>query len=88
MALRVELLPTALDELRSLPKKIQGQIWKKINSLELNALPSGSKILNSQLGYRSLRSGDYRILYKFDDKKKLVTISNIGDRKEVYRLIE
>lgn len=32
-----------------------------------------------------LRSGDYRVLYEVDDDKSTVTVTNIGDRKDIYR---
>ena len=32
-----------------------------------------------------MRLGDYRVLYKIDDRNRLVTVYAIGHRREVYR---
>jgi mRNA interferase RelE/StbE len=82
----VTVLPTAEEELKELPSKIQRQIKKKIDSLYKNALPAGAKILNTTEGYRRLRSGDYRVLYKVDGRK--ITVGKIGHRSHVYRWID
>lgn len=83
MAFTVDVLPSASDELGSLPRKIQIQIKKKIDRLRSNALPSGAKILNDPRGYRRLKSGAFRILYKVNGNK--ITVAKIGPRKDVYR---
>jgi mRNA-degrading endonuclease RelE of RelBE toxin-antitoxin system len=36
-------------------------------------------------GYRRLRSGDYRVLYKVEGRK--ITVGKIGNRSHVYRWI-
>jgi mRNA interferase RelE/StbE len=78
----VFVLPTAQDELQALPRKFQQQIRKKIDTLYDSDFPPSAKILNSKEGYRRLRSGDYRIIYKVAGKK--ITVAKIGIRKTVY----
>ncbi|KJU83090.1 plasmid stabilization system protein, RelE/ParE family [Candidatus Magnetobacterium bavaricum] len=46
--------------------------------------PYGSRKLTGREGWR-IRGGSYRIIYEIDDYKKVVTILNIGHRKDVYR---
>jgi mRNA interferase RelE/StbE len=32
-----------------------------------------------------IRVGDYRVLYVIEDEVRIVTIEQVGDRKDVYR---
>ena len=61
-------------------KKIKKAIENKlINSPEI----FGKPLRRSLRGYRKLRSGDYRIIYRIDGKK--VKIFCIGHRSVVYQ---
>ena len=59
------------------------RIVKAINELASNPRPSGYKKLTARPGYR-IRIGDYRVIYKIEDKILIVFIIEIGHRKEVY----
>ena len=86
MAFKVEILPAAAEYLASLPAKPQRQIARKIDTLEADAHPPGSKALKGKgKGLCRLRSGDYRILYRVEEKVLLVLVVKIGDRKDLYR---
>ena len=54
----------------------------KIQSLSSDPA-AGKPLVGPLKGIWSLRVGEYRILYKFDDSS--VTILTINHRKEVYR---
>ena len=69
-----------LDEFRG---KIFQQIKDKILYLSKNPRPHGCLKLIAEEGYR-LRSGNYRIVYRINDKEKIVYIYRIKPRKEVY----
>ena len=45
----------------------------------------GKPLRHSLHNHRSLRAGDYRILYHLDHDKTLVSIVHIGHRREVYQ---
>jgi len=77
------LLPQAQKDLDSFRGKIFQQIKEKILSLSKNPRPSGCLKLTAEEGYR-LRSGDYRIIYRVDDKEKIVYLYRIKHRKEAY----
>jgi mRNA interferase RelE/StbE len=77
------LLPQAQKDLDSFRGKIFQQIKKKILSLSKNPCPSGYLKLTAEEGYR-LRSGNYRIIYRIDDKEKIVYLYRIKHRKEAY----
>ncbi|MBI4347017.1 MAG: type II toxin-antitoxin system RelE/ParE family toxin [Elusimicrobia bacterium] len=48
--------------------------------------PLGGKALKGGLaGLRSVRVGEYRILYRFDPPNRLVWVVAIGHRRDIYR---
>lgn len=49
-----------------------------------NPIRFGKPLRYSMKGYRSLRVGDYRIIYKIEIDTKVVTIIAIKHRKSVY----
>lgn len=81
---KIEVVPSAGKDLDDLEKKIFIQIKEKIVSLGREPRQHGAIKLTGEDGYR-LRSGDYRILYRIDDKTKIVFIYRIKHRREVYR---
>lgn len=80
----VELESRARRELLDLPKNIQRRTSDILDDLSNNPRPPGAKKLVGQDGYR-VRTGDYRILYTIDDRKRLVRIYRLGHRREIYR---
>lgn len=88
MPLNLAFTEDALLAVEGLPRKIRLQVVSKIQSLELDPHPPGSKKLvgvEDSLGrpvYRE-RSGDYRILYVVQDLELLIL--DVGHRKDVYR---
>jgi len=81
---QIEIIPHARKDLDQLKGKVFSRIKDEIISLSKNPRPYGVVKLTNQEGYR-LRIGDYRILYRIDDKLKEVFIYRIKHRKEVYR---
>ena len=80
----INIIPSARKDLDGLDKKVFTQIRNKIISLASNPRPSGSLKLTAEEGYR-IRSGNYRILYRVDDKNKMIYIYRVKHRKESYR---
>lgn len=86
MAYSIEFTPAAERQLTALPKPIQAQIVRRIETLHNNPRPDGVKKLKDADGlYYRVRQGDYRILYTVHDKKLTIIIVKVADRKEVYR---
>lgn len=81
---KIEIIPAAQKDLDNLEKKFFQQIKDKINSLSSQPRHSQCLKLTADEGYR-LRSGDYRILYRIDDKNKIIYIYRIKHRKDSYR---
>jgi mRNA interferase RelE/StbE len=67
--------------LRKLEAKQGLTVLQAVMGLGDNPMPTGSKKMVDQPGYR-LRVGNFRVLYHLDGDQ--VTIDDIGDRKEIY----
>jgi mRNA interferase RelE/StbE len=83
---RLEIKPSAAKELESLgTKKDREKIVARINAPASDPRPVGvEKLAGEENGYR-VRQGNYRIVYSINDRKKLLVIAKIADRKDVYR---
>ena len=66
-------------------KVIRKQIYSKLKELKLR-VPIGKKLHNNI--YWSLKVNQYRIIYKFDNKIKIVFIINILNRKNDYKELD
>lgn len=70
--------------MRRLPKSVQRAVVEAFVSL--GEQPRAGKPLTAELaGVWSLRRGDYRILYRVDDRSRRVEIARVAHRREVYR---
>ena len=71
------------EDLPEIPRNIQERIRKAIEKrLLIDPGKYGEPLKRGLHGYRKLRVGDYRIIYKVD--KENIAIFKIGHRKEVY----
>jgi len=79
----VEVKPSALKELEALPDAVLARIVKKIESLGQAPRPADAKSSSTS---RSVArpAGDWRVLYIIDDAAKLISITRIAHRREVY----
>lgn len=81
---RLKVITHAQKDLDTFHGKVFEKIKKKILSLSNNPRPFGVIKLTQEEGYR-VRMGDYRILYRIDDKSKEIFIYRIKHRREAYR---
>lgn len=81
----IEFKPQAAKFIAAQPKKTRRQLIAHIEALAVNPRPAGSKLLYTQEKLYRIRSGDYHIIYQIQDKKLLVVIVRVGDRKDIYR---
>lgn len=63
---------------------MRARISARLFQLEANPRPQGAIKLAGQNAYR-IRVGDYRIIYQIYDDHLLVTVIDVGHRREVYR---
>lgn len=61
------------------------RIDRRIAKLAQDPRPAGSKKLKGPHERYRVRQGDYRILYSIEDEIRIVSIVNVGHRKDVYR---
>ena len=80
----VEVKPSARKELEDLPNSVLGRAVRKMESLGENPRPAGCKKLKGYKDVWRIRVGDWRILYVIDDDGKLVSVTRIAHRREVY----
>ncbi len=83
---QIEITPTALKQLASLPAKIRERIDKRILALAKGPRPNQAKPLQGKTkDLFRLRVGDYRIVYQVKDVRLVILVIRIGHRREVYR---
>ena len=85
MTFTVEIKPTAMKELKSLPQYIMKKSILIIDSLSVEPRPEGCKKLVDSKSRWRIRVGDYRILYEIDNQADIVTVFRVAHRKEIYR---
>jgi mRNA interferase RelE/StbE len=80
----VEVKPSARKELEALPDKVLARALKKMASLGETPRPAGCKKLKGHKDQWRVRVGDWRVVYIIDDAAKLISITRIAHRREVY----
>ena len=81
----VELKPAAQKFIAAQTKKIQRQLIEQIEALAHNPRPANSKLLHTKEKLYRVRSGNYRIIYQIQDRRLLIVVIKIGDRKDIYK---
>jgi len=81
----VELKPQAQRFIERQSQKVKRQLIKRIEALQEDPRPPGSKLLNSEKKVYRVRSGSYRIVYQVNEKELLVLVAKVDDRKDVYK---
>ena len=80
-----EVKPSARRELEALPDNVLARVVRRMESLSQNPKPAGCKKLKGYKDQWRIRIGDWRVLYMVDDTAKLVSVTRIAHRREVYR---
>jgi mRNA interferase RelE/StbE len=75
---------SARRELDSLDDSVFKRIDRKILALADNPRPPGCKKLRGYKDQWRVRVGDWRVVYLIDDEAKLLTITRVAHRREVY----
>jgi len=84
MSYEVEFASRAARAFLKLPRQVQQRLSPRIGALSEDPRPSGCEKLRGLDAYR-VRVGDYRIVYFIDESDRIVTIANVGHRRDVYR---
>jgi mRNA interferase RelE/StbE len=80
----VEVKPHARKELEALPDHVLTRVVGKIESLGHVPRPTGSKKLKGYRDQWRVRVGDWRVVYVIDDAAKLIGVTRMAHRREVY----
>jgi mRNA interferase RelE/StbE len=80
----VEVKPSAKKELEALPDKLLARVVRKIDSLSQSPRPPGCKKLKGHKDQWRVRVGDWRVVYIVEDARKLISVTRIAHRREVY----
>jgi len=81
----LEIKQSAQKEMDQLDEKLFTQIDRKLLALAENPRPAGCKKLKGYKDQWRIRAGDWRVLYIIDDMAKLVAVTRIAHRRDVYK---
>ena len=89
MGFEIEFDPAAVKDLKMLDRPVQqrliGFLKLRVATLE-NPRDIGEPLAGSKLGgYWKYRVGDWRIICDIQDRRIVVRVLRIGNRREVYR---
>ncbi len=85
MTWQIKWQDSALKQLRSLEKPIQGRILKYLKERVIESTKDfGAELIGDKLGLWRYRVGDYRIICQLQNEKLIVLVVSVGHRKEVY----
>jgi len=82
---KLTLTPNAKQNLKRLDAQIRGQVLKKLEWLHKNYAECPHKALKTYKGYFTLRCGNYRVIYTYDERTQTVSVYKIGHRSSVYK---
>jgi mRNA interferase RelE/StbE len=81
----LEIKQPAQKELDALDDAVFTRIDRRILALADNPRPAGCKKLKGYKDQWRVRVGDWRVLYIIDHTAKLVSITRVAHRREVYK---
>ena len=84
MTYRIAWLKRAARDVEALEAEMSSRVRSAVDELATDPRLHGSKKLRGPTGAYRIRVGDWRVIYEIDDAAKLVTISRVGHRSEVY----
>ena len=80
----LEIKRSAQRELDALNDPLFSRIDRKILELADQPRPAGCRKLKGYSDQWRVRVGDWRVVYIIDDAARLVSVTRIGHRREVY----
>ena len=80
----LDIKQSAQKELDALDDALFARIDRKILALADDPRPAGCKKLKGYKDQWRVRAGDWRVLYIVDDAARLVTVTRVAHRREVY----
>lgn len=85
MSYQVVYVAAAGRDIDRLPPHVLPRIREAALHLADDPRPSQSKKMQGSATTWRLRVGDYRVIYEIDDARRLVSVTRVRHRREVYR---
>jgi mRNA interferase RelE/StbE len=82
---RIDVSATAERQIRKLPRAEQLRVLRAIVALSTDPRPPGCRKLSAHDDVFRIRVGRYRVLYAVEDRRLVIILLKVGDRKDVYR---
>ncbi len=82
---RIEVSATADRQIRKLPRADQVRVIRVIRALSTDPRPPGCRKLSGYDDVFRVRIGRYRVLYSIEDRRLVIIVLKVGDRKDIYR---
>lgn len=76
---------SARKELEKLPGSVAERVLERIEALQENPRPHGAIKLQGDRNLWRIRVGDYRVIYSINDPGKIIDVSIVRHRRDVYR---
>ncbi len=83
-AYEVTLSVDAATSIRKLPKQVQRAVVEALTALESDPR-AGKPLIGELAGIWSLRRGDYRVLYRINDRERGEEVARVAHRRDIYR---
>jgi len=80
----IEVKPSARKELEALSDNMLARVLQKMEVLRAAPRPAGCKKLKGYNDQWRIRVGGWRVVYIIDDPAKLISITRVAHRREVY----
>ena len=84
MSYQLEITRRAQRALAQIQRRDFDRIREAIRGLSSEPRPPGCKKLTGREAWR-IRIGRYRVIYEIEDTVRVVTVVEVGHRREVYR---
>ncbi len=81
----IEIETSAAKQIARLQRGEQVRVAKAIKALAVDPRPSGCKKLSGTTSSYRVRVGNYRIVYVVEDAIRVVTVTRVAHRREVYQ---
>lgn len=81
----VQITSSAAKEILHLQRPDQKRIMATINNLGAEPRPHGVTKLSGEKDAYRVRVGQFRIVYTVNDSIRVVRVTRVGHRREVYR---
>lgn len=80
----LRLRPSAQRDVDHLSRVLRHRVRDRLSKLGEDPRPGGAQKSTALNAYR-VRVGDYRIVYEIDDGARVITVTRVRHRREVYR---